>query len=79
MVGHCLCAVVGRLTDKESMGVGNVTWACYAAYIRSLGGFAAFLFLLFCFMSTEAMVWGCDWWLSAWLQQVDSVSLRFEA
>ncbi|XP_064609513.1 ATP-binding cassette sub-family C member 5-like [Liolophura sinensis] len=73
---HILDAEAGRLTEKESMGVGNVTWACYATYIRSLGGATAFLFLLFCFMLTEGIVFACDWWLSAWLQQVDSDDVK---
>ncbi|XP_069129777.1 ATP-binding cassette sub-family C member 5-like isoform X2 [Argopecten irradians] len=65
----------GKLTEKESAGVGMVTFGTYKSYINAAGGFTvAVAILLLYVLSMGTVVFG-DWWLSIWLGQTTSSSV----
>ncbi|KAK8792333.1 hypothetical protein WA158_001868 [Blastocystis sp. Blastoise] len=56
----------GKLVKEEEREKGRVPFSVYSSYIHAAGGYAFFIFVMFCFIFTELLKVASSYWLTIW-------------
>lgn len=63
---------------EEAQQEGSVSWKLYFEYFYSGGGFFGTLFIILMFLSAQAMMVACDYWLFVWATREENYQLKYQ-